>query len=108
MSTPPAIWLSKVEQEAVTEFIKSTDAAPLQENSSQVDLKGRDSVVLNFVQKFDLRKKVVCQSTISTLALINIFNPAWPMVKGYSFPTRRIYNLRSTQHSHLDPHQGRL
>jgi len=45
--------LSKEEQDAVTECMKSLDAAPLQaESHSEVDLSGLDSVVQDFVKKF--------------------------------------------------------
>ena len=57
------ICLSKSEQDAVTECMKSIDSAPLQENSdSEVDLKDMDSVVKIFGQQFKLRTKVYFHS----------------------------------------------
>jgi hypothetical protein len=45
--------LSKEEQDAVTECMRSLDAAPLQAQSdSEVDLSGLDGVVQDFVKKF--------------------------------------------------------
>jgi hypothetical protein len=67
MALGEIIWQTKAEQDAVTECMKSVDSAPLQENSSRVDLKGMDSIVLNFNRNFDLKKKVIRQSSILTL-----------------------------------------
>jgi len=49
-----AVQLSREEQDAVTECMKSLDEAQLQQESdSEVDLNGLDGIVQNFVQKFD-------------------------------------------------------
>ena len=51
--------LSKLEQDAVTECMKSIHSAPLREGSdSEVDLKGMDSIMETFVRQFELRMKV--------------------------------------------------
>ena len=62
--------LSKEEQDAVAECMRSLDAAPLQEHSdSEVDLNGLDGVVQTFVQKFAPWTKVCSSSLLFSILM---------------------------------------
>ena len=102
--------LSKEEQDAVTGCMKSLDAAPLHAQSdSEVDLRGLDGVVNEFVKHFAPWTKVYLYSSRYYGTPANLSNPAQqPTFEGHSSPNLQTYDPSCTQQSTPDSYRNYL